>query len=198
MNQKRLEEIEQRLRQVLKPFQLTLTDDSEKHHGHAGAQDGRGHFTVKITAQAFSGKPLVERHRMIYTVLEDMMTTDIHALKIEANPSSTQDLIHLITETLSAHKAQDIKVLDVSSLSTVMDAMVICTATSTRHAASLADKLVASARKAGVRPFNRIEDQTDTGWILVDLLDVVVHIMLADMREFYGLEKLWSVLPSSD
>ena len=196
-NKERMLEIETRLREALKPLSLTIVDDSAQHQGHAGAKDGRGHFSVKITAQAFQGKTLAERHRMIYTALGDMMNTDIHALQIEAKPVDLQELTKLVTDTLSAHKAQDIKVLDVHSLTDVMDTMVICTATSSRHAASVARKLVDAVKKAGIRPFNNVEDQTETGWILVDLLDIVVHVMLADTREFYSLEKLWAVTESS-
>ncbi len=192
-NQERLIEIEKRLRQAFKPLHLNVVDDSAKHHGHAGAKSGAGHFSVQISAQAFQGKTLAERHRMIYTILDDMMNTDIHALQIEAKPIDLNEMIALITDTLSAHKAKDIKVLDVHSLTDVMDTMIICTSTSTRHAASMADKLVTAVKKAGIRPFNRVENQTETGWILVDLLDIVVHIMLAETREFYNLEKLWTM-----
>lgn len=196
-NQQRKIEIENRLREAFQPLLLIVTDDSAKHQGHAGAQDGRGHFSVKITAQAFQGKTLAERHRMIYTILTDMMTTEIHALHIEAKPIDLSALTTLVTETLSAHKAQDVKILNVSSLTDVMDTMIICTATSSRHAASVADKLIIAVKKAGVRPFNSVEDQTETGWILVDLLDIVIHIMLKETREFYSLEKLWTVTESA-
>ena len=74
--------------------------------------------------------------------------------------------------------------------------MIICTATSTRHANSIAEKLVRTMITVGVKPFNRIEDQSDSGWILVDFLDTVVHIMLKETREFYSLEKLWTVTES--
>lgn len=196
-NKERIIEIENRLRDAFKPLHLLVVDDSAQHHGHEGAKDGRGHFSVKITAQAFQGKTLAERHRMIYTILGDMMKTDIHALQIEAKPVDLPDLTLLVTETLSAHKAQDIKVLDVHSLTDVLDTMIICTATSTRHAASMADKLVVAVKKIGIKPFNNVEHQTETGWILVDLLDIVVHIMLAETREFYSLEKLWAATETS-
>ena len=75
--------------------------------------------------------------------------------------------------------------------------MVVCTATSNRHAISVADKLITAVKAVGIRPFNSIEDQNETGWILVDLLDIVVHIMLAETREFYSLEKLWTVTEAS-
>ena len=192
----RIEEIEKRLRWALHPLELVVIDDSDQHSGHPGAATGLGHFTVKIKARIFLGQKLAERHRMIYTALGEMMKTDIHALKIDAKPATSQDITHFITTTLSALKAQDITVLDVRSLTDVMDSMVICTGTSIRHSASVAEKLIRAMHSVGVKAFNRIEDQTDSGWILVDFLDTVVHIMLRETREFYSLEKLWSVTES--
>lgn len=196
-NEQRMIEIEKRLREALKPLLLTVTDDSARHRGHAEAKDGRGHFSIHITAAAFEGKSLAQRHRMIYTLLEDMMMTDIHALQIEAKPINLEELTGMLVNALNDLKAKDIKVLDVSPLTNVTDKMIICTATSSRHAASLADKLVTAMKRMGVRPFNSIEDQTDTGWILVDLLSVVVHVMLSETREYYSLEKLWTVTEDS-
>lgn len=193
MKKSRQQEIENRLRQAFQPLHLKVEDQSAKHLAHAGAKDGRGHFKIQITAHAFHGKTLAESHRMIYTILGDMMKTDIHALQIETKPIELPELTELVIEIITGHKAQDIKVLDVSSLTDVMDIMIVCTATSIRHAASMADKLAEALRKIGIKPYNKVEDQTETGWILVDLLDIVVHIMLAETREFYSLEKLWTV-----
>ena len=67
------------------PGSLQVTDDSHRHIGHAGARDGRGHFTVEITSHAFTGMPVLAMHRAIYAALGDMMTRDIHALSICAN-----------------------------------------------------------------------------------------------------------------
>lgn len=80
----RPEAIRERLTRALTPSQLAVTDDSHRHAGHEGARDGRGHFTVEIETQAFAGKPLLARHRMVYAALEEMMQTDIHALAIKA------------------------------------------------------------------------------------------------------------------
>ncbi|NND60287.1 MAG: BolA family transcriptional regulator [Gammaproteobacteria bacterium] len=86
----RSELIQQRLA-ALSPVELTVTDESHKHVGHAGAQDGRGHFHVHIVAAAFAGKPPLGRHRMVYAALGDLMETDIHALGIEAlTPEETK------------------------------------------------------------------------------------------------------------
>ena len=82
--QERAAEIERRLRQALKPESLVVEDESHLHKGHAGAADGRSHFRVLIIADAFSGKTLIERHRMVYRELDEMMRLDIHALAIDA------------------------------------------------------------------------------------------------------------------
>ncbi len=73
--------IEERLRTALAPVSLDIIDDSVAHAGHAGARDG-GHFTVHIVSTAFAGKTLIQRHRLIYAALADLMHRDIHALSI--------------------------------------------------------------------------------------------------------------------
>jgi len=80
----RVEMIEQRLNAVFNPSKLTIIDDSHKHAGHASA-GGAGHFTVQITAKAFSGKTPIQRHRLVYDAVNDIMQTHIHALSIQAN-----------------------------------------------------------------------------------------------------------------
>ena len=77
----RVARIEERLRTALAPTVLDIVDDSIAHAGHAGAQDG-GHFTVGIVSAVFTGKPLIQRHRLIYAALADLMHQDIHALSI--------------------------------------------------------------------------------------------------------------------
>jgi len=76
--------IEQRLREVFVPLSFTLVDESQLHRGHAGAQSGRGHYKVSLVAEAFTGKSLLARHRLVYQALGSLMDTDIHALSIEA------------------------------------------------------------------------------------------------------------------
>ena len=80
---KRMLRMRERLMTELQPQQLEISDDSHLHVGHAGASGG-GHYTVQIVAQAFTDKPLIERHRMIYDLLQDMMHSEIHALSIQA------------------------------------------------------------------------------------------------------------------
>ncbi len=91
-------QIEARL-QALNPTRLEIVDDSASHAGHAGAADHAArlgsdanviegtHFEITVISDAFAGKPLVSRHRMIYELLDELMKTRIHALKIDARPS---------------------------------------------------------------------------------------------------------------
>jgi len=85
MNPKvRKAEIIKRLNEAFEPETLGVEDESYLHKGHEGARDGRGHFRVLIIAEAFTGKNLIDRHRMIYNALDEMMRIDIHALSIDA------------------------------------------------------------------------------------------------------------------
>ena len=81
---KRMEKIRQRLQQNLDPSELKISDDSDKHVGHPGARDGRGHYSVRIVSELFKGKSRIERHRMVFSIVGNLMETDIHALRIEA------------------------------------------------------------------------------------------------------------------
>lgn len=81
----RVDEIRRRLEAAFAPASIDVIDDSHKHAGHEGARDGRGHFTVRISSEAFRGKPLLAQHRAIYAALGELMTTDIHALAIKAS-----------------------------------------------------------------------------------------------------------------
>jgi len=80
----RVTQIEQRLRAALQPLHLEIEDESAKHAGHAGARDGGGHFDVTIVSSQFSGKSLLQRHRLVYDALGETMRKDIHALSIHA------------------------------------------------------------------------------------------------------------------
>jgi len=84
-NTERLKKIRQLLEESFTPDALEIIDESHKHAGHAGAKSGKGHFDVMIVANAFAGQNLLQRHRMVYEALGDMMLTDIHALSISAH-----------------------------------------------------------------------------------------------------------------
>jgi BolA protein len=79
----RTEQLLQRLA-ALRPEHVEVVDDSHRHAGHAGAADGRGHFTVIIVSNRFAALPVLRRHRLVYEAVGDLMTTDVHALSIHA------------------------------------------------------------------------------------------------------------------
>ena len=83
MTTTRLERLTERL-QALEPTRIEVEDDSHRHAGHAGAADGRGHFSVLIVSKRFADLRQVQRHRLVYETVGDLMSTDIHALSIHA------------------------------------------------------------------------------------------------------------------
>lgn len=91
MTADRTADIRARLEQRFAPLELHVRDDSAAHAGHTGARDGRGHFSVRIVSSAFVGRARLERHRMVYAALGDMMRQDIHALSIHARSPDEQD-----------------------------------------------------------------------------------------------------------
>jgi len=105
----------------------------------------------------------------------------------------TEDIRKLAVNALEELKGVDIIVLDVRERSTITDYMVIASGTSDRHVNSLAEKVKEMSKAAGVLPLGVEGGRDSSGWVLVDLVDVVVHVMRPDVREFYNLEKLWSV-----
>lgn len=84
MSVARVQAIENALKERLEPTRLLVKDQSHLHAGHAGAQDGRGHFEVIVVSSAFTGKSRIERHRMVFAAVGDLMQTDIHALSVNA------------------------------------------------------------------------------------------------------------------
>jgi ribosome-associated protein len=102
------------------------------------------------------------------------------------------ELTALTVAALEDLKAVDIKVLDVRDLTPIADAMVICTGTSNRHVKSLAENVVDCAKQRGFRPLG-LEGLSEGEWVLVDLNGVLVHVMQAQTRLFYQLEKLWDM-----
>lgn len=98
---------------------------------------------------------------------------------------------HVIT-ALDELKAKDVREIDVRGKTSIADLLVIASGTSARHVKSIADEVVKFAKQAGVMPLG-VEGEQEAEWVLVDLGDVIVHIMLPRIREFYGLERLWTV-----
>ena len=105
-------------------------------------------------------------------------------------PKAKPTLQDVVLDALADMKAVDVKALDVRGLTDITDTMVVASGTSDRHVKSIADRVVQRCKEAGFRPFG-LEGERDGDWVLVDLHDVVLHVMLPRIREFYALEKLW-------
>ena len=104
----------------------------------------------------------------------------------------TEQMTALVLAALDELKGVDVRCLDVRDQTSITDTIVIASGTSQRHVQSLADRVRERAREAGVRPLG-VEGERGADWFLVDLGDVVVHVMSREKRDFYNLEKLWSM-----
>ena len=107
-------------------------------------------------------------------------------------PPPVDVLLKSVFDAVENLKAQDVVELDVRGKSSVCDFMVVASGTSTRHVKSIADEVVKFAKQLDYQPLG-VEGEQEAEWVLVDLGDVVVHVMLPRVREFYALERLWTV-----
>jgi len=108
---------------------------------------------------------------------------------------NSEQLSELVVAALDDVKGQNIVKLDVRDMTTVTDYMVIASGTSTRHVQALVEHVAEKAAEAGHKPIG-IEGESGSEWVLLDLQDTLVHVMLPKVREFYNLEKLWSLRPA--
>ena len=102
----------------------------------------------------------------------------------------TARLLQAITVALEDMKAVNVKVIDVRGLTDVADTLIVASGTSDRHVRSIAERVIEQAKASGMRPLGT-EGEREGEWVLVDLQDIVVHVMLPRVREFYALERLW-------
>ncbi|PWK51984.1 ribosome silencing factor [Pleionea mediterranea] len=108
----------------------------------------------------------------------------------------SKELIAFIVEQLEDAKAQHINVIDVKQKTSITDAMIVCSGTSSRHVKSIATQLVQKAKELGRQPLG-VEGENGSEWVLVDFADAIVHVMQANIRDYYQIEKLWSTDTSS-
>lgn len=108
-----------------------------------------------------------------------------------------QELKNFIVNALENLKAKDIAVVDVSDRTTVTDFMIIASGTSNRHVRSIAEQVVTESKAQGIRAPG-VEGGANSDWVLVDMGDVVVHVMLPATREFYDIERFWRDAPMPD
>jgi len=112
------------------------------------------------------------------------------ASKKTARPQPKPVLQQVVLAALADMKAVDVRAIDVRVFTDITDTMVVASGTSDRHVKSIADRVLQRCKEAGFRPFG-MEGERDGEWVLLDLQDVVLHVMLPRVRQFYALEKLW-------
>ncbi|MEJ2670122.1 MAG: ribosome silencing factor [Gammaproteobacteria bacterium] len=124
------------------------------------------------------------------------MTDPVNPLLKNAKPISLEirPLVDAITEALESLKAQNIVILPIGDISSIADAMILASGTSTTHVKAIADEVIEHCKTAGYNPIG-IEGKEAAEWVLVDFDDVIVHIMLPATREFYDIERLWTARP---
>jgi len=110
--------------------------------------------------------------------------------KAKAKAKAPPALAQVVLAALEDMKAVNVKAMDVRGITDITDMMVVASGTSDRHVKSIADRVIQRCKEAGYRPYG-IEGERDGEWVLLDLNDVVLHVMLPRVREFYALEKLW-------
>jgi len=122
------------------------------------------------------------------------LTTPAQVIKtrLPSPPPAVEDLLQAVRDAVEELKAKDAVEIDVRGKSSVTDFMVVASGTSSRHVKSIADEVVKFAKRLDVMPLG-VEGEREAEWVLVDLGDVVVHVMLPRVREFYALERLWTV-----
>jgi ribosome-associated protein len=122
------------------------------------------------------------------------LTSQAHVIKTRMpTPAPTPEaLLEQVHAALAEMKAKDSVEIDVRGKTSIADFLVVASGTSTRHVKSVADDVVRFAKKCGVMPLG-VEGEREAEWVLVDLGDVIVHVMLPRVREFYALERLWTV-----
>ncbi len=108
------------------------------------------------------------------------------------DPRSPEQIAALVQTALDDAKANDVQTIDVRGKTTITDFMIIASGNSTRHVKTLADSVVMKSKKAGLEILG-VEGGSDAEWVLVDLADVLVHLMLPRTRSFYNLEGLWTI-----
>ena len=124
------------------------------------------------------------------------MSKATKAVEPQFDPTDPDSLVELVQSALEDAKAVDVTAIDVRDKTTITDYMIVASGNSTRHVKTLSDAVVERSKENGAAVLG-VEGQGDAEWMLVDLADVLVHLMLPRTRAFYALEKLWSVEPAA-
>jgi nicotinate-nucleotide adenylyltransferase len=155
-------------------------------------ESGRSSSKRSVMPNPFRKKPTRAKPKAEVSALPRKGRPKTTAAKGSKPKKGPKSLGEIVAHALDDLKADNVHVLDVRHLTTVTDTMVVASGRSDRHVRAIAGAVVEQAKKAGFRPLG-VEGERSGEWVLVDLADVVVHVMLPRVREFYNLEKLWDM-----
>jgi ribosome-associated protein len=144
----------------------------------------------KASANAAAKGPAKARAKVPRKVATGTRPAATKPAKAKAKAKAPPALAQVVLAALEDMKAVNVKAMDVRGITDITDMMVVASGTSDRHVKSIADRVIQRCKEAGYRPYG-IEGERDGEWVLLDLNDVVLHVMLPRVREFYALEKLW-------
>ncbi len=142
--------------------------------------------------RAAKPKPRPAVKRPAKAAAKSTVKAKVPAVKRKRAPGPAAAAQTVVLDALSGMKALEVKVLDVRGLTDIADTMIIASGTSDRHVRSIAQRVVEKIKESGQRPHG-VEGLKDGDWVLIDLHEMIVHVMLPRVREFYGLEKLWDI-----
>lgn len=129
-----------------------------------------------------------------YSIGEAGLTPTPNNKATEASAETAATLSHIL-ESLDDLKGLDVRTINVTQVSDVTDFMILASGTSNRHVRSLVNRVTEDLKESGVSPLG-VEGRETSEWVLVDYGDIVVHVMQAEARSFYDLERLWGDLPN--
>jgi len=158
----------------------------------AATQSRKTSLAKKKSASKSAKRPIAKSPAKRVTKKPVAKVASRSAAPRAAKPVVKSVLLKLVELALENMKAVNVTVLDVRGLTDVADNLVIASGNSDRHVKSIAENVVLEAKKAGYRPMG-VEGERDGEWALVDLQDIIVHVMLPRVREFYRLENLWDI-----
>ncbi|HKE94559.1 MAG TPA: ribosome silencing factor [Povalibacter sp.] len=165
---------------------------SRKSTAAAAARPAKRRPAAKSAQAASSTAGKLPVKKKAATQAKPAAAKPAQAKATKAKSAVMTDLVKVVEAALDEMKAVQVKVLDVRKLTDIADTLVIASGNSDRHVRSISERVVEHAKKSGFRPMG-VEGQRDGEWVLVDLQDVIVHIMLPRVRELYRLESLWDV-----
>jgi len=139
-------------------------------------------------------KPRHKRRKTLTNTPDAQTLAQNMAQDLNAQDLNSQELADFITDILDTQSAEDIVRIDLAGKSSIADEMIVASGRSNRHVSALSDYVLRGLKEIGLKKLG-IEGDKQNDWVLIDAGDVIIHVFRPEVREFYALEKLWSISP---